>query len=106
MKSIAILANPNNEQAVSECEIVAGYLKGKGVSSSFGSLSDDKLRKQVEKGEVDLVITLGGDGTVLRAGHLCAQMSSFHRELPLDAIQLQWSPRFSSREMIHLATMH
>jgi NAD+ kinase len=72
IKSVAILANPNNEQAVSECEIVADYLKGKGVSSSFGSLSDVTLRKQVEKCEVDLVITLGGDGTVLRAGHLCA----------------------------------
>jgi len=71
-KSIAILSNPNNERAIAEGEVVASYLSEKGIITSFGVLNDDALRKRVKKNEFDLVITLGGDGTVLRAGHLCA----------------------------------
>jgi len=38
----------------------------------FGSLNDGDLRKRVKKGEFDMLIAVGGDGSVLRAGHLCA----------------------------------
>ena len=72
IKSVVILANPNNERAIAECEVVAGYLADKGIGASFGLLNDESLRQDVKSGEHDLVITLGGDGTVLRAGHLCA----------------------------------
>ena len=72
IKSIAILANPKNDLAVIECQKVASYLSDKGVKTEFGTLNDLKLRQNVQDGHYDLVITLGGDGTVLRAGHLCA----------------------------------
>jgi NAD+ kinase len=37
-----------------------------------GSLGDDTLRQRVGSGSVDLLVALGGDGTMLRAVHLCA----------------------------------
>jgi len=37
-----------------------------------GSLFDEDLRAQVRTGQVDMLLALGGDGTMLRAGHLCA----------------------------------
>ena len=37
-----------------------------------GLLNEEKIRARVSSKEFDLVIALGGDGTVLRAGHLCA----------------------------------
>ncbi|MEN8241057.1 MAG: NAD(+)/NADH kinase [Chloroflexota bacterium] len=71
-KNIAVLAHPlvehSKEQAVEVCE----YLLSKGASAVSGYLNDEGLRHRVEQGEFSLVITLGGDGTVLRAGHLCA----------------------------------
>ena len=72
IRSIAILANPNSDRAVAESKVTAAYLSEKGVSARFGVLNDDVVRKQVEDNNFDLVITMGGDGTVLRAGHLCA----------------------------------
>ncbi len=35
-------------------------------------MHEDSLRGQLQSGEFDLVVALGGDGTMLRAGHLCA----------------------------------
>jgi len=51
---------------------VAAYLDQRGVSTLQGSLFDEGLRAHVRSGEVDVLIALGGDGTMLRAGHLCA----------------------------------
>ena len=48
------------------------YFKQKGISAPAGSLYDESLRKLVKKGEYDMLIAVGGDGTMLRAGHLCA----------------------------------
>ena len=48
------------------------YLKEKGIDAPFGSLYDENLRKRVRRGEFDLLIMAGGDGSVLRAGNLCA----------------------------------
>jgi NAD+ kinase len=51
---------------------MSNYLKEKGVEAPFGSLYDETLRKRVRRGEFDLLIMAGGDGSVLRAGNLCA----------------------------------
>jgi NAD+ kinase len=55
-----------------EAEAMSNYLKEKGVETAFGSLYDETLRKQVRRGEFDLLIMAGGDGSLLRAGNLCA----------------------------------
>ncbi len=51
---------------------MAAYLREHGMEAPAGSLYDETLRQRVRAGEFDLMITLGGDGTMLRAGHLCA----------------------------------
>lgn len=48
------------------------FLKEKGMDVPFGSLNDSELRKRVRANEFDMLIAVGGDGSLLRAGHLCA----------------------------------
>jgi NAD+ kinase len=59
-------------EAIVEAEAMSKYLKEKGIEAPFGSLYDETLRKRVRRGEFDLLIMAGGDGSVLRAGNLCA----------------------------------
>ena len=51
---------------------MSAFLKEKGMDAPVGSLYDEGLRKRVKQGEFDMLIAVGGDGSVLRAGHLCA----------------------------------
>lgn len=67
-----ITAYPKMPQAFAEAEAMALYLKGKGLEVPYGSLYDEDLRKRIRAGEFDLLVVAGGDGSVLRAGHLCA----------------------------------
>jgi len=71
-KNPIITAYPKIPEAFSEAEIIASYLKEKGFDPPHGSLYDEELRKNVRGGKYDLLIVLGGDGSMLRAGHLCA----------------------------------
>ncbi len=59
-------------EAFIEAEAMSAFLKEKGMDAPFGSLNDSDLRKRVKAGEFDMLIVVGGDGSVLRAGHLCA----------------------------------
>lgn len=59
-------------EAFTEAEAMASFLKEKGMDAPVGSLYDESLRKRVKQGEFDMLIAVGGDGSVLRAGHLCA----------------------------------
>ncbi len=69
---IAVAGHPKLFDSIQEAEAISAYLKQKGLEVPFGSLYDEKLRKRVHAGEFDLLIAVGGDGTMLRAGHLCA----------------------------------
>ena len=71
-KQPVIAAYPKMPDAFSEAEAMSKYLMEKGVEAPFGSLYDEKLRKRVRRGEFDLLIMVGGDGSVLWAGNLCA----------------------------------
>ena len=70
--TIAIAAHPRMPDAVELTDVIAGFLKKHGLQELHGSLYDLDLRQRVRGGEYDLLIALGGDGTMLRAGHLCA----------------------------------
>jgi NAD+ kinase len=71
-KHPVITAYPKMPEAFSEVEAMSAYLKEKGLGAPHGSIYDEDLRKRVRAGEFDLLIIAGGDGSVLRAGHLCA----------------------------------
>jgi len=67
-----ITAYPKMADAFTEAEAIARYLRDRGLEAPCGSLYDESLRSRVKKGEFDMLVTVGGDGSVLRAGHLCA----------------------------------
>lgn len=71
-KRPVVTAYPRMPQAFAEAEAMSAYLKEKGIEAPHGSLYDENLRKRVRAGEFDLLIMAGGDGSVLRAGNLCA----------------------------------
>jgi NAD+ kinase len=59
-------------EAFAEAEAMSAFLKTKGLDAPHGSIYDEELRRRVRQGDFDLFIIAGGDGSVLRAGHLCA----------------------------------
>ncbi len=71
-KHPVVTAYPKMPEAFAQAEAMSAFLKEKGIDAPCGSLYDEELRKRVKKGEFDMLITVGGDGSVLRAGHLCA----------------------------------
>jgi NAD+ kinase len=71
LRSIAIVTHPKVAEAASEAVQIAGFLGESGMHTAHGLLFDEALRRRVKDGEFDLLIALGGDGTMLRAGHLC-----------------------------------
>jgi len=70
-----VAAYPKMPEAFKEAESMSAYLKEKGIEAPHGSLYDENLRKRVRRGDFDLLIMAGGDGSVLRAGNLCASSS-------------------------------
>lgn len=78
-----IMAYPRMPQAFAEAEAMSLYLKDKGIDAPFGSLYDEGMRKRVKNHEFDMLAIAGGDGSVLRAGHLCAPLG-----LPILGINL------------------
>ena len=73
-KKPVVMAYPKMPQAFAEAEAMSAYLKEKGMDAPHGSLYDEDLRKRIKNREFDLLIVAGGDGSVLRAGHLCAPL--------------------------------
>jgi NAD+ kinase len=59
-------------EALNVAAEINDYCAQKGVDCRHGSLYDEELRAHVHSSALDLLIALGGDGTMLRAGHLCA----------------------------------
>ena len=78
-----ILAHPQLTEATQQAANIAAYLQTLDIPSAHGLLYDTALRRRLKEGEFDLLIALGGDGTVLRAGHLCAP-----HDVPILAINL------------------
>lgn len=71
-KHIAVAAHPHISQAADEAIQIVAFMEERGIQATHGLLNDGKLREMVNDKVFDLLIVLGGDGTVLRAGHLCA----------------------------------
>jgi NAD+ kinase len=71
-RRIAIASHPQLPEAEALGGQLLAYLTERGLTAAHASLYDEGLRGQVRAGAYDLLIALGGDGTMLRAGHLCA----------------------------------
>lgn len=73
---IHLLVNPRRGDAVEAARQTAEWLKNHGVevaveAEAAGFVGAEKIRPE-KLAEADLVITFGGDGTVMRAAHLCS----------------------------------
>jgi NAD+ kinase len=71
-RNIAIASHPKIPDAVKWGAKIAAYLVSKGLKVQSGLLYDDTIQTSIQNQTADLLIALGGDGTMLRAGHLCA----------------------------------
>ena len=70
-RSVAVCSYPSVAGSEELAEEIVARLKRSGIKATRGTLVDSALRGAVLKGDIDMLIALGGDGTMLRAGHLC-----------------------------------
>jgi NAD+ kinase len=71
-ESIAVAFYPGSSEAVDVAAELSTFLTKRGLTTLHAPLYDETLRSKIMDGSFDLLIALGGDGTMLRAGHLCA----------------------------------
>jgi len=61
--------------AIKEAQVFEAFLNSQGLSTYRGTLDDIELVQQIEDGCFELMVAVGGDGTMLRAAHLCSPMN-------------------------------
>lgn len=71
-RRIVVAAYRKAPEAIPEMEAIQAHLAKRGLETTHGFLDDADLRRRVKDNEFDLFIAVGGDGTMLRASHLCA----------------------------------
>lgn len=72
-RKFAIVCRPDLPEAVETSEEVARFLKKHSVERvDTGPVYDDTWLEKIRDCDYDMMIALGGDGTILRAGHICA----------------------------------
>ena len=71
-RRVVIVAHSRIQDALTEAAAISAYFLEHGLESAHGTLDDAILRKRVKAGEFDLLVAVGGDGTMLRVSHLCA----------------------------------
>ena len=72
LRRIIVAAYPKIPDALTEAAAINSYLEEHGLKSTYGTVDDASLRNRVQNGEFGLLVAVGGDGTMLRASHLCA----------------------------------
>ena len=82
MKRVGILYHPLNEAAYPLAKELEGFLDAKGVSAWLCSAwKGEEARAQVDN--TDLILTIGGDGTILRAAQVVVPAS-----IPITGVNL------------------
>jgi NAD+ kinase len=75
-KKIAVAVNIAVTSGMEKAEVVSQYLIGRGVEDVvWSTIQDASLIERIENHEFDLLIALGGDGTMLKAGSICAPVA-------------------------------
>jgi NAD+ kinase len=72
LRRVVVVAHPRIQDALTEAAVISAYFTEHGLEATHGTLDEAPLRKRVKEGAVDLVVAVGGDGTMLRISHLCA----------------------------------
>ncbi len=70
--NIALAVHPKNQAAYALAKKIGSFLEAQGKSILLGTMDDQELRDRISGGSQDLLVALGGDGTMLRAGHISA----------------------------------
>jgi NAD+ kinase len=83
LTQIAIAVHPQNHTAFTVGEQVEGYLIKAGKEVVLGRMDEIDFQQAMAQQNPGVLIVLGGDGTMLRAGHL-----SGPRDLPILGINL------------------
>jgi len=71
-RHIVVAVHPQIPDGAERAANIASFLRAQGLEVLDGFLYDDAIQSRIQDQVVDLMIALGGDGTMLRAGHLCA----------------------------------
>jgi NAD+ kinase len=74
LRNVMVVYHPSLPEAKSEGVKVTEYLSSHGLAFDCKSFSDHDLQPSIESLIPDLVIALGGDGTLLRVGRICASL--------------------------------
>jgi NAD+ kinase len=74
LRKVMVVYHPSLPEAKIEGEKVSEYLESHGLAFDIKSFSDHDLQPTIESLKPDLVIALGGDGTLLRVGRICASL--------------------------------
>jgi NAD+ kinase len=73
-RRIVVVSQPKLPVTEPEARRIADFLAKTGVETvDCTSMQDDTLQARIDAGDYDLFIALGGDGSMLRAGLLCAR---------------------------------
>lgn len=70
--NIVVATHPQIPDGVEWAATIAAFLEKRNRQVIHGLLNDQEVQHHVQNRWADLLIALGGDGTMLRAGHLCA----------------------------------
>ena len=73
IRNVLIIANSSKSESLGEADIIMEYLQGRGMRGSVAS-TESFSDSVVVPVDTDLVITLGGDGTVLYAARAVHEM--------------------------------
>jgi len=69
---IVVAVHPRMPEALNDARVFEDLFKSRGLQTRCGPLDDPDLRQELRSGQFDLLVAVGGDGTILRAAHLCA----------------------------------
>ena len=84
LNHFAIAFNPQIPEAEPLSVKISAFMEQAGATiEEVGAIHDRMLRQRIKKKEFEALIVLGGDGTMLRASHLCASA-----RLPLLGVNL------------------
>lgn len=69
---IVVAVHPRMPEALTDARVFEDLFKSHGLHTRCGPLDDPQLRQELRNNQFDLLVAVGGDGTILRAAHLCA----------------------------------